>query len=169
LKDKDAVPVAVIDDMFDYEHRDLVQNIDLKNSDVTLYTNGLFSDGGHGTGVAGLICAEGENHFGLVGVAWHCKLRLYAAKGVTYDSFVDKPVTFRSCTWTLDSPTRCLLLLSLPHTVDMMKKAIDAEPKVKVANMSLAFIEPNCGPKKAGGAIELYRSATLDEIGHGRE
>jgi len=64
------VSVAVIDTNFYKDHEDLKNNI-------VSFTGTSTSSGGHGTHVAGTICAEGNNGIGVAGVSWHCSLRLY--------------------------------------------------------------------------------------------
>jgi subtilisin family serine protease len=64
------VGVAVIDLGNDDRHSDLDDNV----------TRADGNDGQtHGTHVAGILCAEGNNGNGVTGVAWDCDLRFYAA------------------------------------------------------------------------------------------
>ncbi|HUG19588.1 MAG TPA: S8 family serine peptidase [Planctomycetaceae bacterium] len=71
-----GVKVAVIDTGIDYTHPDLISNYaggyDFRNND-----NDPFDDQGHGTHVAGTICAA-DNDIGVVGAA--PEVRLYALK-----------------------------------------------------------------------------------------
>ena len=146
--------VAVIDDDFDFKHADLVNNITQApagGSDPFHFTplrrwlGSLFNlGGGHGTGVAGTLCAEGNNGFGVVGVAWHCSLLLYSAKGAAWDSAFGVAMTFTDCFGKLASNSKCIKLISLTRTLDSMKKAVD--DGAKVVNMSLGFVESNCAP-----------------------
>ena len=86
--------VAVIDTGVDYNHEDLTNNKWINAGETP--ANGIDDDGngyiddiygwdffsndsdpmddGHGTHVAGTICAEGNNGVGVVGVAWQCKI-----------------------------------------------------------------------------------------------
>jgi hypothetical protein len=64
------VVVAVIDADFDRDHSDLNDNIQAVQGSRTPAR-------GHGTHVAGTICAEGNNGQGVTGMAWDCSLRLY--------------------------------------------------------------------------------------------
>lgn len=66
-----GVRIGVIDSDFDRNHTDLNDNVGSLNA------RGLRA-GGHGTHVAGTICAEGNNGVGITGVTWDCDLRLYA-------------------------------------------------------------------------------------------
>jgi subtilisin family serine protease len=65
-----AVRVGVVDTDFDSGHSDLDDNIGRSDG------RGLTA-GGHGTHVAGTICAEGDNAKGVSGVAWDCDLRQF--------------------------------------------------------------------------------------------
>ncbi|ANQ16666.1 S8 family serine peptidase [Vibrio natriegens] len=91
------VIVAVIDTGVDYNHEDLAGNMwsntgsssgvhgyDFYNDD-----NNPMDEHGHGTHVAGTICAQGNNQVGVAGVAWQCQimaLRFLGADGSGYTS-----------------------------------------------------------------------------------
>ncbi|MCE0494868.1 S8 family serine peptidase [Vibrio salinus] len=87
--------VAVIDTGVDYNHNDLNENVWINPGEIA--GNGIDDDGngyiddiygydffsndsnpideeGHGTHVAGTICAESNNNIGISGVAWQCKI-----------------------------------------------------------------------------------------------
>jgi subtilisin family serine protease len=66
-----STPIAIIDYDMDEDHGDVDDN-------VTRKARGLKAEG-HGTHVAGTICAEGDNGKGVSGVMWDCGLRFYAA------------------------------------------------------------------------------------------
>lgn len=91
----DGVVVAVIDTGVDYNHPDLTDNIwtnlnevpgnfidddgngffdDFHGWNFVNNTNNPIDDNGHGTHVAGIIAAEGNNGIGVIGVAWHAKI-----------------------------------------------------------------------------------------------
>lgn len=65
-----GVRVAVIDSDMDEDHGDLDDNVSRKSRGRPA--------GGHGTHVAGTICAEGNNGKGVSGVMWDCDLRYFA-------------------------------------------------------------------------------------------
>jgi subtilisin family serine protease len=89
--------IALIDTGVDYNHEDLAGNIwsntgsssgihgyDFYNDD-----NNPMDEHGHGTHVAGTICAQGNNQVGVAGVAWQCQimaLRFLGADGSGYTS-----------------------------------------------------------------------------------
>lgn len=90
------IPVAVIDDGFDFGHPDLMPNIDTYGDVLKqiLFTE-TYQDkpppklDGHGTEVAGTLCAESKGDgkgTGVVGVAWNCGLRLYDASRVSFNT-----------------------------------------------------------------------------------
>lgn len=72
------VSVAVIDSGVYTIHNDLNNNADNSNLSATFdYLNGTISfidPTGHGTGVAGIIGAEGNNNIGVSGVCWHTNI-----------------------------------------------------------------------------------------------
>lgn len=86
-KGSEKIVVAVLDTGVDYTHPDLVHNMWLRPANIPAYTDedlGEFDDmrgfsaidadpmddNGHGTHCAGIIGAEGDNGFGIVGVNW---------------------------------------------------------------------------------------------------
>ena len=102
------VTIAIIDAQFDDQHTDLNDNI----ASVTGTTTP--GAGGHGTHVAGLACAEGDNNNGVTGVAWDCTINAYEL-GTVYGGI--------STAW--------------PVIVDNMVKAVDDD--ARIANMSLGI------------------------------
>lgn len=125
------VRVAVLDKEFDWEHPDLVGNVINHPSRLWLKTFGNRSSAnfdphvGHGTMVAGAICAHGNNEIGVMGVAWNCTLDLYDLRGI------------------LVSPSLPSHLISPVKLADAMRQAIDNF--AQVVNISYAFVNTNCG------------------------
>lgn len=87
--------VAVIDTGVDYLHPDLRSNIWINSNEIpnngvdddrngwkddTFGYNAILQNGdvmdeqGHGTHIAGIIGASGDNHTGIAGVGWRCKI-----------------------------------------------------------------------------------------------
>jgi len=77
-----AVSVGVIDTGIQANHPDLVDRIstaglhrDCRTNPITVISKAnLTDDNGHGTNVAGIIGAEGNNNKGIAGVAWDVRL-----------------------------------------------------------------------------------------------
>ena len=76
--------IAVIDSGIDFTHPDLINNQwtnpnasaggDLHGWDFITDTGEIKDEQGHGTAVAGIIAAEGNNSFGITGVMWRASL-----------------------------------------------------------------------------------------------
>ncbi|MGI8838871.1 MAG: S8 family serine peptidase [Pyrinomonadaceae bacterium] len=79
-----SVVVAVIDSGIDFAHSDLSDNQwtnatpgsneDLHGWDFVTDSNVILDEQGHGTAVAGIIAAKGNNGIGISGVAWQASL-----------------------------------------------------------------------------------------------
>lgn len=101
----DTIVVAVIDNGFQPDHVDLVQNIwknkhEIPNDDIDNDLNDYVDDylgvniitdddvhppgNHHGTSVSGIIGAKGNNHTGVAGVNWNVKLLLIS--GANFES-----------------------------------------------------------------------------------
>ena len=72
----DNVYVAIIDSGIDHTNPDLTANIavDLSYRTVTGSTHDAVDDYGHGTHVAGIIGARGNNGIGVAGINWNVKM-----------------------------------------------------------------------------------------------
>ena len=68
-----TITVAVIDTGIQTNHPDLIDNLVAGYNFVSSTTN-TDDDYGHGTHVAGIIGARGNNGLGVTGMAWNCKL-----------------------------------------------------------------------------------------------
>jgi len=76
--------IAVIDSGINFTHPDLVNNKwtntnptaegDLNGWDYVTDSGVIKDEQGHGTAVAGIIAAEGDNKIGIAGVMWHASL-----------------------------------------------------------------------------------------------
>ncbi len=105
----DTIVVAVLDNEFDLNHGDLRSNIwrnlgEIPNDNLDNDSNGYIDDsygynfllnsgsnhsnlGAHGTGVAGIVGAKGDNTKGIVGMNWNVKIML-----LSFDGDADKAI-----------------------------------------------------------------------------
>ncbi len=117
----DTIVVCVIDDGIDLSHQDIVPNLwknwgEIPNNNIDDDGNGYVDDfdgwdadagdgdvsggffgGGHGTPVAGIIGAKGNNGIGVAGVSWDVKLMIVVGGGDEAQAIAayDYPLTMR--------------------------------------------------------------------------
>jgi subtilisin family serine protease len=72
------VAVVTIDTGVDYTHPDLMANVSSTGLNVLTNTSDPMDDNGHGTHVAGIIGAVGNNGVGVSGVSW--SVQIYSCK-----------------------------------------------------------------------------------------
>jgi thermitase len=78
-----SVLVAIIDTGCDMQHPDLAANLDVQEASNFLQPGTPPDDDyGHGTHVAGIIAAIGNNRIGTLGVAWKCRVLPLRVLGV---------------------------------------------------------------------------------------
>lgn len=65
--------IAIVDTGIDLEHPDLKANL-VKGANLVTPNEPPQDDNGHGTGVAGVIAAAGNNGVGIAGILWQAKL-----------------------------------------------------------------------------------------------
>ncbi len=68
-----SIIVAVIDTGVDYTHPDLMGKV-IKGHDYVNNDEDPLDDNGHGTHVAGIVAAIGNNSIGVSGVNWNCQI-----------------------------------------------------------------------------------------------
>lgn len=104
-KDGHEIVVAIIDNGYDIEHEDLIENIWVNEGEVpnngidddsngyiddyqgvnTKESNGNIPSRTHGTGVAGIIGARGNNELGISGINWNIKMMLITGQAFVSD------------------------------------------------------------------------------------
>lgn len=77
-----SVPIAIIDTGADLTHTDLAGRVTVAETmntgdGTTFSTSGMHDNDGHGTNVAGIAAASGNNSFGFAGVAYKVGLQIY--------------------------------------------------------------------------------------------
>jgi len=101
----DDIVVAIIDDGYDQLHEDLLENLwqnpgEIPGDNIDNDNNGYVDDvfgvnvtnqsdqhvkQSHGTSVAGIIGAKGDNNTGITGINWNVKLMLLSTSGAVSD------------------------------------------------------------------------------------
>jgi len=104
----DTIVVAIVDDGVDYDHPDMIDNLwvnrnEIPNNSIDDDENGYIDDyrgwnvynndddiendtfwgegGDHGTPVAGIVGAKGNNSIGVAGISWNVKLMIIPGSG----------------------------------------------------------------------------------------
>ena len=116
----DNVYVAVIDTGIDYTHPDLAANVDRTysrnfcTSDRTAYRD----DAGHGTHVAGIVGAVGNNGKGVMGVNWNVRIIALKALGANGSGFISD------------------IISAINYLVELLK----ADPNLNIAAVNLSLV-----------------------------
>ncbi|MCR5346311.1 MAG: S8 family serine peptidase, partial [Fretibacterium sp.] len=115
------VCVAVIDSGIDYTNPDLSENVDrsLSHNFTSTDDSAYMDDNGHGSHVAGIIGARGNNDKGVVGVNWNVKLIALKSMGSNGQGLVSDIIS----------------------AIDYLVTKLKADPSLKIAavNLSLAY------------------------------
>ena len=120
--------IAIIDTGIDFQHPDLKENI-VAGINLIDKQGTSQDDNGHGTNVAGIVAATGNNNLGVTGITWKAKLmpiKVLDEKGEG-DSFL----VGQGIRYAVDHGAKILLLsLGEPVFTPFMKEAVDyAESK----------------------------------------
>jgi len=81
--------IAIVDTGVDLDHPDLKERILTSGHDFISGVDYADDDNEHGTHVAGIACAAGNNGIGIAGVAWNCfilPVKVLDSSGSGYDS-----------------------------------------------------------------------------------
>ncbi|WP_225442592.1 S8 family serine peptidase [Paenibacillus lycopersici] len=107
VRDQTDLTIALIDTGVDLDHPDLKNNL---VPGVNLVTPGKppEDDNGHGTEVAGVIAAEGNNKLGIAGILWHA--RIMPVKALDADGYGDEERLGEAITYAVDHGARILVL-----------------------------------------------------------
>jgi len=79
-----VVNVAIVDTGIDVEHPEFAGRVIYTENTLDPAGEGasnVFDDSGHGTGVAGIIAAQGNNGIGIAGMGWDIRLMAFRACG----------------------------------------------------------------------------------------
>lgn len=99
--------VAVLDSGADYNHPDLKENL-LPGINLVNTSKSAQDDNGHGTEVAGVLAAEGNNGIGVSGVMW--KARILPVKVLDKRAVADLDIVARGIHAALDRGAKVILM-----------------------------------------------------------
>jgi photosystem II stability/assembly factor-like uncharacterized protein len=132
--------IGIIDSVFDLGHQDLVGNVAKANQVLTPGIN-------HGTRVASIVGAQGNNGIGIAGVMWNANLYLYSASVAQND---------------------------LDHLDTMVALHSAMNDRVRIINLSTAFDCLSCSEDDVQSLhetdlfyqwyIDRYRQSNLDAL-----
>jgi len=142
----EEVKIAVIDNYFKSDHRDLSDNVETATGESRAFSfDYLAPNTGHGTHVAGIIGATGNNKIGIAGVLWDVDLFLYVT-GYSLDFRLAEDWDWQDFSdWAEIEPMLDLSgsKVSIPKVLDYAEQA--AKAKVKIINYSADFPSVSSG------------------------
>lgn len=103
--------------------------------------------GSHGTRVAGIVGAKGNNTVGMAGMGWDLALRVYGADGATPNPLDQNPASVTNAVTSVDLSA-------------LMKDVVDDPQSPRVANISLGF----CGNAACGGTPSQQTQDCLQRV-----
>jgi subtilisin family serine protease len=102
--DCSAIRIGIVDSGVDTAHPDLVNNLESSGRNFINGTTDVSDENSHGTHVAGLIAAEGNNARGTTGICWHAKLLVAKVANASGSAFLSDMVD--GLEWVLDNDAR---------------------------------------------------------------
>ncbi len=94
---RSGVLVGVLDTGIESTHSDFARNVNTALSRSYVGTTATQNPNGHGTHVAGIIGAKGNNSTGIAGVVWNVKLvslQVFNSAGIGYSSYLASAVNY---------------------------------------------------------------------------
>lgn len=123
------VTIAIVDTGVNGNHVDLADNmVGGYNSvyDTTILANSSSDDNGHGTHVAGIAAARGNNGSGVAGVAWKCQIM--PIKAIAADGSGEVADIAQGIVWAVDNrgANRLVINMSLgiPYYIQLLQDAV---------------------------------------------
>ena len=159
------VIVAVLDTGVDGSHPDL-KGAMVPGRDIVHRDDDPADDNGHGTAVAGIIAARGNNRIGLAGACWSClvmPVKVLGKDGTGTTSDVSAGII-----WAADHGARVInLSLGAPGTTDAMSEAIayaSSKDVVVVASAGNSGSATPFYPAAAGSVISVAATNQADKL-----
>ncbi len=138
------IVVAILDTGIDSNHEDLkgkvVAEINLTDSPTVNDLNG------HGTHIAGIICATADNGIGVAGIVARCKIM--NVKVADDDGFCNNQVVARGIIWAVDKGAKVINI-----SIEIKKPSLDLENAVNYAWEHGALIISAAGNQGNSSAV----------------
>ncbi|OXM14165.1 S8 family serine peptidase [Paenibacillus herberti] len=127
IRPQSSVTIAVVDTGIDLDHPDLKRNL-LQGVNLQNPGSPAQDDNGHGTSVAGVIAASGNNAAGITGVLW--KARLLPVKALDKDGYGDEKQLGEGILRAIEKGARIVVLsVGLYHSSPYMREIVDLAEK----------------------------------------
>ncbi|SDS97105.1 Subtilase family protein [Paenibacillaceae bacterium GAS479] len=127
VRPQSSVTIAVVDTGIDLNHPDLKPNL-LQGVNLQNPGSPAQDDNGHGTSVAGVIAASGNNAAGITGVLW--KARLLPVKALDEDGYGDEKQLGEGILKAIEKGARIVVLsVGLYHSSPYMREIVDLAEK----------------------------------------
>ncbi|MCM3747590.1 S8 family serine peptidase [Paenibacillus pasadenensis] len=123
MRPQSSVIIAVVDTGVDLDHPDLKSNL-LKGVNLQKPGSPPEDDNGHGTSVAGVIAASGNNASGISGILW--KAKLLPVKALDGEGYGDEQQLGEGILKAMDKGARIVVLsVGLYHSSPYMKEIVE--------------------------------------------
>lgn len=131
-----AMTIAVIDTGVDLTHPDLVGNL-VPGYNTINPRDGVQDSNGHGTSVAGVLAATGNNNIGVAGVLWRAKIM--PIKVLEEDGQGDERHLAKGIRYAVDHRAKIIVLsLGVVHASEVLANAITYAEQHEVLVVSAA-------------------------------
>ena len=138
------IVVAILDTGIDSNHEDLKDKI---IAEINLTDSPTVNDlNGHGTHIAGIICATADNGIGVAGIVAKCKIM--NVKVADDDGFCNNQVVARGIIWAVDNGAKVLNI-----SIEITKTSLDLENAVNYAWEHGALIVSAAGNQGNSSAV----------------
>jgi subtilisin family serine protease len=156
-----AVVVAVLDTGIDGSHPDLNGAL-VPGRDIVHNTSNPVDDNGHGTAVAGVIAARGDNGIGLAGACWACTVM--PVKVLGQDGTGTTSDVAAGIIWAVDHGARVInLSLGAPGTTEALSEAIDYAANKDVVVVAAAGNSSSADPYYPAADVAVIGVAATNE------
>lgn len=132
VEQKETVTIAIIDTGVDYTHEDLKNRVSTEYGyDFINNDNDPMDDNGHGTHVAGIIGAEGNNGVGIVGMVGDLDIEIIPIKALDADGVSNVPTVVKAIEYAISLDVD---IINLSFGTESKSKDLDEAVAKAIAN-----------------------------------